>query len=96
VDRDLLTTASGLSSSAGQIAAIVGSALGGIVVAAAGAAGALMGDAISFLYTALSVTMAHLPMRTINTTSLSSSEKRSSLLREFIEGWHALKSQPVV
>lgn len=96
IDRDLLTTASGLSSSAGQMAAIVGSALGGIVVAALGAAGALMGDAVSFVYAALSIAMARLPVRATSSTNPSSTEKRSSLLHEFIEGWHALRGQPLV
>jgi MFS transporter, DHA3 family, macrolide efflux protein len=96
VGRDLLTTASGLSSAASQVAYIVGSALGGIVVAVAGAAGALMGDAISFLYATLSITIARLPVRSISTTDSSSPKKRASLLREFIEGWRALRGQPVV
>jgi MFS family permease len=66
-----------------------------MVVAAVGGAWAVVGDAVSFLVAALSIAMAQVPARTLQTSS-SSQEKRPSVLREIREGWRAIADQPVV
>lgn len=93
VGRDLLVTASGLFSSARQVASLIGSALAGVVIVAVGVAWAVVADALSFLFAALSIAVAPLPARTL---SPSSSEKRPSLLHEVIDGWRTIVGQPVV
>lgn len=96
IERNLLITASGLSSASGQSAAIIGSMLGGIVVAIMGVVGALLGDALSFLYAALTIALARLPEHAIHARQHVSSEKSPSFIQEFIEGWRVLAGQPVV
>src|SRR5205085_10198323 len=95
VGRDLLATASGLFSTVGNVAALVGGALAGMVVAAVSGAWAVAGDAVSFLVAALSITVARLPARAIQTSS-SSQEKGPSVLREIRDGWRAIAGQPVI
>lgn len=95
VGRDLLATASGLFSTIGGVASLLGNALAGIVVAALGAAWALAGDAASFLVAAIAIVLARLPSRIISAAAHPDSG-RPSLPRELREGWQAIADQPVV
>lgn len=94
VGKELLTTASGLLSSAEQGAFFLGSALAGVTIAIAGAGWAVMIDAFSFLCAAFSIAAAKLPGRAKDTTS-STAEKRPTFLHEVIDGWRVIIDQPV-
>lgn len=93
VGRDLLATASGLLATTRQVASLAGNALAGVVIALVGTAWALVVDACTFLFAALAIAVARLPVR----TSLpASSTQRSSLLREIVDGWRAIVDLPIV
>jgi DHA3 family macrolide efflux protein-like MFS transporter len=93
VGRDLLATATGVFTTIRHVASLLGNALAGIVIAAAGATWAVTGDAVSFLIAALSIAVAALPART---DPPSSAEKRPSLLRDTVDGWRAIADLPVI
>src|SRR5579884_2808134 len=93
VERDLLTVASGISTSTRQLATLVGSALAGLVLAATGTSWALIIDALSFLYAAFTLVMARLPPR--NTTS-SNNKQNILWLYELQGGWRVLNEHPVI
>jgi MFS family permease len=93
VGRDLLATSAGIYAATRQAATFLGSALAGVVIAAAGAAWALALDAVSFVFAALSVAVAPLPTRTSTHTS---NGQRLSLIRDIVDGWRAIGDQPVV
>lgn len=93
VGRDLLASAQGLFSAAGNTVSLISNSLAGFVVAAVGALWGVAGDAISFLFPALFIAMAKLPAHTKEPTSAESSP---SFIREIIVGWRAISNQPVV
>ncbi len=99
VGRDLLTTAQGLFSTARETASLVGSAAGGLLIAAAGAVWALAVDAASFLFVALCITLARLPGREAPASASSEPHFRftaKSVVRDLREGWQTATGLPVV
>lgn len=99
VGRDLLTTAQGLFSTARETASLAGSALGGLLIAAANAVWALAVDAATFLIVGLCIALAHLPGRA--TPSIATNETRirlspRSVARDLREGWRTASGVPVV
>ncbi len=91
VPPDLLATASGLMNTVGNAASVAGSALAGLVIAAVGGAGAIMGDAVSFLCAALGISLARLPQRTIERTSTA-----SHFRQDLMEGWQTIRDTPLL
>lgn len=99
VGADLLATAAGWLSIAGQGASFVGNAVAGIIIAAVGAVWAVLGDALSFLVAALCLTLAALPARHSRRASVMGSEpsaQHRSLLAELVDGWRVMVDQPVI
>ena len=99
VGRDLVTTAQGLFSTARETVALVGSAAGGLLIAATNAVWALVVDAASFMFVSLCIALARLPGRTA--PSAASNEIRPrlsprSVARDLREGWRAASGLPVV
>ncbi len=90
IPPDLLVTASGLMNTVSNAASMAGSALAGLVIAAVGGAGAVMGDAASFLCAAVGVSLAHLPQRTIEGTA------SSNLRQDLAEGWRTIRDTPLL
>ena len=101
VGRDLLTTAQGLFSTARETAALVGSAAGGLLIAATSAVWALAVDAASFLCVALCIVLARLPGRAAPAASLHANEIRPrftprSVFNDLRAGWRTVSGLPVV
>lgn len=98
VGRDRLASAAGLVSMAASSASLVGNALAGVVIVAAGTAWAVLSDAVSFLLAALAITIARLPARVtpVPVPPPSSAERRASFLQEVRDGWRAMMDQPEV
>lgn len=99
VGKDLLTTAQGLFSTARETASLVGSAVAGLLVAAASAVWALVVDAASFMIVALCIALARLPGRAAAATSSSQVHIRvtpKSVARDLREGWRMASGVPVV
>ncbi|HLG65470.1 MAG TPA: MFS transporter [Ktedonosporobacter sp.] len=100
VGLDLMATASGLSSSAGQVASLIGSALAGIVIFIVGAAWAVAIDAFSFACAAICIAIAHLPLKQPISPDDGS---RSSFWQEILslfptigEGWKTIAKKPLL
>lgn len=93
VGRDLLASAQGLFSAAGNTVSLISNSLAGFFIAAAGVIWAITGDAISFLFPAIFIAIARLPIHKREPTQ---SENSPSFIREIIEGWRAISNQPVV
>ncbi|HTU78476.1 MAG TPA: MFS transporter [Solirubrobacteraceae bacterium] len=85
VDSDQLQQANGLMGVAENLARIVGPALGGVVVVAAGAGWGLACDGAAFLVSAVSLRMMRL-------APLGPPERRGTLA-ELREGWRAFQSR---
>jgi MFS family permease len=85
VDADHLQQANGLMGMAESLATVVGPALGGVVVVAAGAGWGLACDGAAFLVSAVSLQMIRL-------APLSLPERRSTIA-ELREGWRAFQSR---
>ncbi len=99
VGHDLLTTAQGLFSAAGETASLIGSAVAGLLVAKADAAWALVIDAGSFLLVSLCIALARLPGSIASPTPLGETRPKispRSLARELYGGWRAASGMPVV
>lgn len=99
VGRDLLTTAQGLFSTARETAMLVGSAVGGLLVAVANAVWALAVDAASFLLVALCIALARLPGRAAPASATNEPRTRlspKSVARDLREGWRTVSGVPVV
>ena len=101
VGRDLLTTAQGLFSTARETAMLLGSAAGGLLIAATNAVWALAVDAASFLCVALCIAIARLPGRAAPDTTSHASEPRSRfspslILSDLRAGWRTVSGLPVV
>jgi MFS family permease len=96
VGRDLLATAAGLFSTAGQVAMLVGQALAGVLIAAVGAVWAVAVDAISFLLVALCIAGARIPTQLTQPTQPAASHEHKTLLHELVDGWRAIAAQPLV
>lgn len=99
VGKDLLTTAQGLFSTARETASLVGSALGGLLIAAANAVWVLAVDAATFLIVGLCIALAHLPGRA--TPSIATNETHirlspRSVARDLREGWRTASGVRVV
>lgn len=92
VGPDLMAAASGLLAMVDQGASLVGAALAGVVLAAAGATWALAGDAVSFLTATAGIAFARIPER----APRASSPVRSSLFRDLRDSWQTIQDQPVV
>jgi len=93
VSHDLLATAAGVSASTKQLAALLGNALAGVVIATVGTTWSLAIDAVSFLFASIAIIIAPLPRRT---NILPAHEQRPSLLREIMDGWQAIMDLPLV
>ncbi|MGO9490037.1 MAG: MFS transporter [Solirubrobacteraceae bacterium] len=85
VDPAHLQEANGLMGVAENLATVVGPALGGVVVVAAGAGWGLACDGVAFLVSAISLRMMRLP-------PLGFPERRSTIA-ELREGWRAFQSR---
>lgn len=94
VNKELLATSSGLSAASGQTAFFIGNLLAGIVLAGGGTMWALLIDAFTFLYAAVSITLARLPKREV--VKQNTVEPTPSLWQDFTDGWKVLTSQSVV
>jgi MFS transporter, DHA3 family, macrolide efflux protein len=98
VGRDLLATAGGLFTSAGQVASLAGNALAGVLISTANAVWALVVDAVSFMFVALCIAMAHFPSHTRSPahTGVSTRLPRHlSIFHDIIDGWRAIATQPI-
>ena len=93
VGRKLLTTASGLFATSGQIAALIGGPLSGMVIAVAGAVWTILFNAISFLIAAICIAIAPLPK---HAPSTNAAMRRSSMIQELREGWQVINELPVI
>ncbi len=101
VGRDLLTTGQGLFSTARETAMLLGSAAGGLLIAATNAVWALAVDAVSFVCVALCIAIARLPGRAAPDTNSHASETRSrfslsQVLGDLRAGWSTVSGLPVV
>ena len=99
VGRDLLTTAQGLFSTARETASLAGSAAAGLLIAAASAVWALAVDAASFLFVALCIALARLPVRAAPSAASNEARPRLSLgsvAQDLREVWRTATGLPVV
>lgn len=101
VGRDLLTTAQGFFSTARETASLLGSAAGGLLIAAASAVWALAVDAVSFLFVALCIALARLPGRAAPAAASHANEVRSQstprlVIDDLRAGWRTAAGLPVV
>lgn len=97
VGRDLLATAGGMTATAGQLAYLAGSALGGTLVAAAGAVWAVVVNGVSFLLAALAIALARLPNQ--NRPSAPATAPHGwwrSIFGEARDGWRVMMDSPTI
>lgn len=96
VGRELLATAEGLFSTVRSVAAFLGNALGGVVVAVVGAAWALVLDAASFAFVAACIAVARLPRRAARPpASGEHSRLPGGFARQLADGWRVIRCHPV-
>lgn len=93
VGRKLLTTASGLFAISGQVAALIGGPLSGMVIAVVGAVWTILFNAISFLIAAVCIAIAPLPS---HPPAAHTARTAIPLWRELQAGWQVINELPIL
>lgn len=91
VDTNMYISAIGWFSTGRMVASLIGSAVGGIIVAALGIIWTLIVDAASFVALTFAIRSVSLPPH-----AETSNTERRSIWRELSEGWNTIVSHPIV
>lgn len=92
VERNQLISANGLFSTINQSAALLGSAIAGFVISFLGPEWSILLNSLSFLFVALCISLANLPVRNIDFNSM----KRSPILKDISLGWQVIKKSALL
>ena len=91
INTSMYTITVGWFSTGRMVASLIGSAVGGIIVAALGIIWTLIVDAVSFVVLALAIRSVNLPPH-----AQSPNSERRSMWTELSKGWNTIVSHPIV